>query len=44
MTASAFDGAVIRILSLVILLVGSGELDELVDVIERENGKDDYDD
>lgn len=43
-TASAFDGAVIRILSLVILLVGSGELDELVDVIERENGEDDYDD
>ena len=43
-TASSFDGAVIRILSLVILLVGSGELDELVDVIERENGEDDYDD
>ena len=40
-TASAFDGAVIRILSLVILLVGSGELDELVYVIERENGEDD---
>ena len=40
-TASAFDGAVIRILSLVILLVGSGELDELVDVIERDNGDDD---
>lgn len=43
-TSSAFDGAVIRILSLVILLVGSGELDEIVDVIERENGEDDYDD
>lgn len=42
-TASEFDGAVIRILSLVILLVGSGELDELVDVIERENGDDDWD-
>ena len=40
-TASEFDGAVIRILSLVILLVGSGELDEIVGVIERENGDDD---
>lgn len=40
-TASEFDGAVLRILSLVILLVGSGELDELVDVIETENGEED---
>lgn len=40
-TASEFDGAVLRILSLVILLVGSGELDELVDVIEAENGEED---
>lgn len=42
-TASAFDGAVIRILSLVILLIGSGEIDELVGVIERKNGDDDWD-
>lgn len=34
----------LRFLSLVILLVGSGELDELVNTIERENGEDDYDD
>lgn len=42
-TDGEFDGAVIRILALVVLLVGSGELDELVDVIERENGDDDWD-
>lgn len=42
-TDGEFDCAVIRILALVVLLVGSGELDELVDVIERENGDDDWD-